>query len=216
MATKRRRGAAKRTYAKQEAVRKASAPGKRFVGETAAQSAHDKQRERNKVARMQRASRAARPAEAARTAGKKRASPRRTEVPTPPPEETTQPESGQSQAAFRTAEEDAALAGAEVEPLARPLATVSRLTPRDAAERLHQDEPEAGGGVAPDPWRELSADVPEERAGVRPAEAAPPLGWAMTDLVRSALGLARTVLSVPFRIALAVPRFALRAVLNAT
>ncbi|HEX9049910.1 MAG TPA: hypothetical protein VF841_05190, partial [Anaeromyxobacter sp.] len=70
MATRKRPGSARRTWARQEAARKRSASGKRFVGETAGQSAAARRDERKKAARMARAARAAKPAEAARTAGR--------------------------------------------------------------------------------------------------------------------------------------------------
>lgn len=212
MATKRRRGSAKRTYAKQEAARRRGAPGKRFVGETAAQSEGDRRRERKKVARMARAAREARPAEAAHTAGARPSkggaggSAARRPPPTPPVE------SGQSEAAFRAAEERAAAAGAEVEPLERPLASVSRLAPRDEGS-ARTDEPDGGAVAVGARWEEPSADVSAADRADRSA-APPPLGGALGDLVRSALGLARTVVSVPFRLALAVPRLALRAVMH--
>lgn len=208
MATKKRRGAAKGTYARQEAARKRGAAGKRFVGETAAQSAEARKQERKKVARMARAARRdVRPAEAAMTVGATGA---------PRPAEQPAPESGEGEAAFRAAEADAALAGAEVEPLERPLASVSHLPPRDAAEKLRQLDAEgAARATAPSSWEEPYADVSAEHAADRGADAAPPLGGVITELVRSALGLVRTLATAPFRLAMALPRLALRAVLHA-
>jgi hypothetical protein len=120
------------------------------------------------------------------------------------------PESGRSEAAFRAAEEDAALAGAEVEPREAPLASVSRLPAREAAERVRQlDAENAAGALDDPPWGEPpSADVSAEHG----VAATPSLGWAVADLVRSAFGLARAVAGAPIRLAVAVPRLALRAV----
>jgi hypothetical protein len=211
MATKKRPGSAKRTLAKQEAARKRGAPGKQFIGETAGQVAKAKRAERKKVARM---ARAARPAEAARTAGPKRSSQARKAARRPEP---TMPE---NEAAFRAAEQDAAEHGAEVEPIeqAEPLlravpAPEQHDGEHDAA-RLREAAAELGA-VTADAWG-ASSDPDERRAeGAGTAsDTTPPLGLSMSDLVRSALGLVRTAVTVPFRIALAIPRLALRAVLG--
>ena len=219
MATKRRRGSARRTYASQEAARKRGAPGKRFVGETAEQSADARERERKHVGRMAGAVREAQPAEAARTAGSRRTE-RKDDASGPGPAGQPSPESGQSEAAFRAAQEDAALAGAEVEPPEPPeppLATVSRLPARDVAERMRQLDAEIAGGPTEDPpWGEPpSADVSAEHGAERGAAVTPSLGWAVADLFRSALGLARAVAAAPLRFVLALPRLALRAVMRA-
>jgi hypothetical protein len=223
MASKNRPGSAKRTVAKQEAARKRGAPGKQFVGETAAQSARAKQAQRKKVARMARAARSARPAEAARTAGPAPAAPKSRKAKAPPrPRGAPAPAPGldtrklaEAEAELRASEERAALAGAEVEPAEGPLASVSRLpTPEERDPVRLADAEAARRAVAPEVWTPPSDDVSREHGAAEAAGGSPPLGWAMTDLVRSALGLLRTVVAVPFRIAVAVPRFALRAVFS--
>lgn len=210
MATKRRRGAAKQAIAKQEAARKRTAPGKRFVGETAKQSARAKQAQRKKVARMARGALAAKRAEAARTAGASHQpweDSSKADGGWPPSEQGGQPD-----ASFRAAQEDAALSGAEVEPLEQPLASVSHLpSQRDRdAERRVEDEASTQHATETDDWTAPSEDVSREHGDERPA----PLGSAVTGLVRSGLGLARSVAAAPFRLAIAVPRMVLRAVLS--
>ncbi|HET8539221.1 MAG TPA: hypothetical protein VFL83_05060 [Anaeromyxobacter sp.] len=219
MASKKRPGSAKRTVAKQEAARKRSAPGKRFVGETAEQSERARQGERKKVARMARAARKAKRAEAARTAGAKRrgrgGAKRARKGPAPAPERlpAAVPD---AEATFRAAEQEAALAGAEVEPLGRPLATVTSLPAREDGDPGRRADAEAAArAVATEDVWDLSADVSREHGGGTPIDGpAPPFRWAMADLVRSAFGLARTVVVAPLRLALAVPRLALRAVVH--
>ncbi len=210
MATKRRRGAAKQAIAKQEAARKRSAPGKRFVGETAGQSARAKRAQRKKVARMARGGRAATRAEAARAAGPSHEA--REGAPKGNGAWAGAEQGGQTEAAFRAAQADAALSGAEVEPLDRPLASVSHLPSHEErdAERLARAEAPTHGGAAPDAWAAPSEDVSREHGG----GAASPLGPALGGLVRSGLGLARSVAAVPLRIAFAVPRMVLRAVFS--
>jgi hypothetical protein len=208
MASRKRPGSAKRTVAKQEAARKRSAPGKRFVGETAEQSARARAAERKKVARMARASRKAKPAEAARTAGHAKRAKRGGRSAGEP----TAPEA----AAFRAAEEDAALRGAEVEPLEPshmpgPDHAAAETGEQATVHVLPTAAERAGAGrAAAEQWFEPSVDVSGDRAVGDGSP--PPLGWALADLARSALGLVRTLVAVPFRIALAIPRFAIRAV----
>ncbi len=218
MATRKRPGAAKRTVARQEADRKRSAPGKRFVGETAEQSEKARRAERKKVARMTRAARKAKPAEAARTAGRKRTSrpgsrPKRAAVAAKPAPRAAV----EAEAALRAAEEDAALHGAEVEPAGAegppPLIAEAANEP---AVGLLPAATERGPGESrsfAEVRHEPPVDVSAERSAIGEEEP-PPLGSAIADLARSALGLARTVIGIPFRIALAIPRVALRAVAN--
>ncbi len=211
MASRKRPKAAKGTYARQEAVRRRGTPGKRFVGETAGQSADARQRERKKVARMARAARKAKPAEAARKAGARKPAKRRTS-PEAAPSVPRIPEAVE----LRAAEADAARAGAEIEPVERPLATVSRLPPASAPGIAGEADAEPGArAVAPDAWQTAPPAEPAD-GGAQEAvgDAPPPPGRAFADLARSALGLAGSVLALPLRFALAVPRLALRAVLR--
>jgi hypothetical protein len=210
MASRKRPGSAKRTVAKQEAARKRSAPGKRFVGETAEQSARARNEERKKVARMARAARKAKPAEAARTAGHAKKAKRGGRTAGEP--------TAREAAAFRAAEEDAALRGAEVEPIEPALMASAD----DAAAETREQatvhvlptpaERAVSGRTAAEQWFEPSVDISSERASAVGDASPPPLGSALADLARSALGLVRTILAVPFRVAFAIPRFAIRAV----
>src|SRR5512142_1293458 len=121
MATKKRPGSAKRTVARQEAARRRSAPGKQFVGETADQSAKAKRDERKKVARMARAAaRKAVPAEAARTVGRAKKASANAKRGAGSAGDRAARTVARAEAAFRAAEEDAALHGAEIEPLETP------------------------------------------------------------------------------------------------
>ncbi|HEX9049775.1 MAG TPA: hypothetical protein VF841_04515, partial [Anaeromyxobacter sp.] len=110
-----------------------------------------------------------------------------------------------------------ALRGAEVEPVARwagPGADDPAAETREPP-ALHLLTGAAGAaeGAAPEPTHAPSIDVSGASAGVvGEEEDEPALGWALADLARSALGLARTLVGVPLRIALALPRLALRAV----
>lgn len=213
MASRKRPGAARRTPAKQETARKRSAPGKRFVGETAEQSARARSDERRKVARLARAARKAKPAEAARTAGHAKKAKRGPGL------------AGESiaraAAAFRAAEEDAALRGAEVEPIEPSSTAVSDDPTAETRERetVHvlptAAEPAGPGRTAAEQWYEPTVDISDEKLESAIGEASPPpLGWALADLARSALRLTGTLVGVPFRIALAIPRFAIRAVVS--
>ncbi len=218
MASRKRPGAAKRTVAKQEAARKRSAPGKRFVGETADQSANARRDERKKVARMVRAARKAQPAEAARTAGRSKTARARTRGSRASAPSRRARDAADIEAALRAAEADAALHGAEVEPV-----EASELPATDdpaAATRergaLHllpsASEPTVAERSAAEPPSEPSVDVSGARDESAIGDAAAPLGSAVADLARTALSLVRTIIAVPFRLALAIPRFAIRAV----
>src|SRR5512133_733346 len=218
MASRKRPDAAKRTVARQEAARKRSAPGKRFVGEAADQSAKARRDERKKVARMARAARKAKPAEAARTAGRtKKARPRTTGSRASAPPNPARAVA-EAEAAFRAAEEDAALHGAEVEPVEAPELPVTDDPAAATHERgLHllptASEPTVAERPAAERSYEPSVDVSNERgeSAIGDGES-PPLGSALAGLARTAFGLVRTLVAVPFRLALAIPRFAIRAV----
>ncbi len=218
MATRKRPGSAKRTVARQEAARKRSAPGKRFVGETAEQSENARRSERRKVARMAHAARAAKPAQAARTAGHAKKARGGANAARRSAEQRTPRKAAEAKAALRAAEEDAALHGAEVEPASseRAVADDPAAETRErgtlhllpgASERT--DAGRAGAGPGWEPSVDASSTGDETAIG---EASPPPLRWALADLARGAFGLARTLVGVPFRIALAIPRIAIRAV----
>src|SRR5512144_2744792 len=176
MATRKRPGAAKRTVAKQEAARKRSAPGKRFVGETADQSARARQDERKKVARMAHAARAAKRVEAARTAGHPKKARPHSKAGRAAAAPRTAREAFEAGSAFRAAEEDAALRGAEVEPLA----SSGRPGTEDLAAQAERPSlhllPGAAERATPAPAFEPSVDVSDPEGAIGEASP-PPLGW---------------------------------------
>jgi hypothetical protein len=187
MASRNRPGSAKRTVAKQEAARK-------------------------------RGARKAKPAEAARTAGRRRHAATGGKAAKRSGGRAPARKAAEAEAevvALRASEADAALSGAEVEPLlpVDGAAAEPAAEPKDAVRRADADV--TVRAVPADPWWQApSSDVSAEHGGGSGA-AEPPFGWAMAGLVRSALGLARTVVTAPLRLALAIPRLALRAVTSA-
>jgi hypothetical protein len=119
-----------------------------------------------------------------------------------------------AQAAFRAAEEDAARRGAEVEPAVpseRPGADDPAAQTRERPSLHLLSEVAEAEPAASEPPYEPSVDVSDAESAIGEAPP-PPLGLAVADLARSALGLVRTLVGVPFRIALAIPRLALRAI----
>ncbi len=179
MATKKRPGSARRILAKQEAARKQPAPGKRFVGETAGESTKARRAQRAKVARTARsaAAREARPVAAARSVAAKRPS-RKAKAPAAP----------RSPPELQVVQQ-------EPEPAAPSFTSgVSEETRGAGAEA-------AARAVAFEPAEPLSVDVSDEYR-----DAAPPLGAALADLLRSALRLARTLVTTPLRLAIALRR----------